>query len=85
MYKVILLCLFTISLCEGGTWRSWSASSGSVPGGSVLGGYDNGRPYYVIRADHDNGVLPGKYSPDLRQAFISFGGHEVGKASFQVK
>ena len=84
MFKVILICLFLVSLGECGSWRSWSASSGNVPGDSVLAGYDKGRPYYVIRAYHGSGVLPGKYSPDLRQAYVSFGGHEVEKSTFEV-
>lgn len=84
MIKIIFVFLFLISLIECGSWVSWNWNDGT-PSNGIIGGYDSGRPYYVIRAPHGGGLLPGKFSPDSRHAFISFGDYEVEKYSFEVK
>lgn len=70
--------------CE--EWIKWSTNKTSVPKDSVLVASDIAGSYYVIRAESDGEVSPGKFSPELQQAFISNDGQTVGNLKeFEVK
>ncbi|CAG0916305.1 unnamed protein product [Notodromas monacha] len=57
---------------------------GAVPDGAVVGGDDNGEPLYVARAEHNGEMLPGKVLPRHGVCYISWGGEEIPKHSYQV-
>jgi hypothetical protein len=53
-----------------GEWRS--ASNGDVPGDAFIGGFENGHPVYVARANFNNGLLPGMLSSRDRKVYVPF-------------
>jgi hypothetical protein len=77
MIKLLILIALT-SLGNCFQWRSWTAGNG------IPSGHYNGKTYYVIRAYYQNGLLPGKYSPDENYAYLSIGGYEVYVKDIQV-
>lgn len=67
----------------GGLWVD--ASGGQVPPGAVLGGQDcSGEPLYVIRAQHEGALIPGKLVASHGCAYVPWGGQEQGKPQYQV-
>nr|CAD7412574.1 unnamed protein product [Timema poppensis] len=64
---------------------SWiSSGSGSVPPGAVWAGKDSdGGDIYVGRASHEGDMLPAKVAPRHGGAFVSWGGEEHSKFSYE--
>ncbi|XP_070508817.1 atlastin-2-like isoform X2 [Chironomus tepperi] len=67
-----------------GIWVDWSTSKSGVPEFAVLGGSDKNGSYYVIRAKRENEMIVGKYCPQLKKAYIPYGGREVEVTSFEI-
>ncbi|CAG2056342.1 unnamed protein product, partial [Timema podura] len=65
---------------------SWiSSGSGDVPPGAVWAGKDSdGGDIYVGRASHEGDMLPAKVVPRHGGAFVSWGGEEHSKFSYEV-
>ncbi|XP_001606705.1 uncharacterized protein LOC100123099 [Nasonia vitripennis] len=62
-----------------------SASLGHVPEGSIVGGYQRGRPkYYVARVKHEGLLLMGKLQPDLRLAHVPYSGQELPFTNYET-
>ncbi|XP_045528031.1 uncharacterized protein LOC123716365 isoform X2 [Pieris brassicae] len=69
----------------GGTGVWVDASSGQLPPGAVVGGQDcNGEPIYVVRAQHEGALIPGKLVASHGCAYVPWGGVENGKSEYQV-
>lgn len=68
---------------QGG--QCWvAASSGQVPPSAFAGGEDNGEPVYVIRANFNGGLIPGKLVPSHGQAYVAWGGAENPVQDYEV-
>ncbi|KAJ3297810.1 hypothetical protein HK104_000117 [Borealophlyctis nickersoniae] len=53
------------------------ASDGNPPENAIVGGKEpDGRPLYIGRAPHANGIHPGKYAPHLKGLNYSYAGEE---------
>ncbi|XP_055548324.1 natterin-4-like [Wyeomyia smithii] len=62
----------------------WSADDG-IPQNALVAGLDqDGSPLYVARAHHEGDLIPGKFIPNRKQAFVSYGGLEVFKSDFEI-
>lgn len=68
-FVVSCAILFSFVHCE--EWINWSTNRTSVPKDSVLVSNDIEGSYYVIRVTKNGETSPGKFSPELQQAFIS--------------
>lgn len=60
------------------------ASSGQVPPSAFAGGEDNGESIYVIRANFNGGLIPGKLIPSHGQAYVAWGGAENPIQEYEV-
>lgn len=60
------------------------ASSGQVPPSSFAGGEDDGEPLYVIRANFNGGLIPGKLKSSHGCAYIPWGGAENAVNDYEV-
>lgn len=70
---------------QGGSGNWVDADGGQVPPGAVQGGQDcNGEPMFVIRAQHEGAIIPGKLVPSHGCAYVPWGGVENGKPQYQV-
>lgn len=81
-------CTGTDNLRYNGIWVSWDNRKGSRPDNSVYAGSDNASgSMYVMRVQfNNNGLIVGKYSPQVKAAWIPYGGVEYGGfSSFEVK
>nr|CAD7573406.1 unnamed protein product [Timema californicum] len=69
-----------------GPYVSWiSSGSGDVPPGAVWAGKDSdGGDIYVGRASHEGDMLPAKVAPRHGGAFVSWGGEEHSKFSYEL-
>ncbi|KAL7015611.1 hypothetical protein ACKWTF_016546 [Chironomus riparius] len=72
------------TLRTDGIWVDWNTYKSGIPEFAVVGGSDSNGYYYVIRANHDNEMIVGKYCPQLKKAFIPYGGKEYEKPYFEV-
>lgn len=62
----------------------WVPSSEHADNATV-GGHDvDGSPLYVGRAYHDGELVPGKVLPATRMAYVSHGGREHAKDTFEI-
>ncbi|KAF7281181.1 uncharacterized protein LOC143198744 [Rhynchophorus ferrugineus] len=68
--------------CGAQCWVA--ASSGEVPPSGFAGGEDNGESAYVIRANFNGALLPGKLVPSHRQAYVPWGGAENPVTEYEV-
>jgi Protein of unknown function (DUF3421) len=69
-----------------GTWIAWNSSRTGFPENSVVGGNDGNGILYIIRAEHKNEVIVGKYSVDSKTASIAYEDREVTDVNpFEVK
>lgn len=87
MSKIFLLLTFSLLFCsiQCEEWITWSANRTSVPKNSVIVSNDIQGSYYVIRVSKDGETSPGKFSPELQQAFISQDDQSVGSVTeFEV-
>lgn len=67
----------------GGT--CWvAASGGSVPPRAFPGGEDNGEPLYIIRANFQGGLIPGKLVPSHGTGYVAWGGNENPVSEYEV-
>ncbi|GBP08112.1 hypothetical protein EVAR_2910_1 [Eumeta japonica] len=57
-----------------------------LSGRAVVAGYEghDGSPLWVIRARHNNDLVPGKYAVKHRAAFIPFAGKEISVQDIEV-
>ncbi|XP_053617755.1 uncharacterized protein LOC128679495 [Plodia interpunctella] len=69
------------SLC-GGEPR-WVPVGNQLPHGAVIGGYENGS-LYIIRANHQGALTPGKFVPSEGLAYIPWGSVAHEKEDFEV-
>jgi len=56
------------------------ASDGDIPPGA----YNAGLPEYVVRAQHDGGIYPGTFLPQLGEVDIPWRGQIISKSKYQV-
>ncbi|CAG9581149.1 unnamed protein product [Danaus chrysippus] len=65
---------------------SWvKASNGHAPANSLVAGHDvTGEPIYVIRAEHEGDLIPGKLVSSNKAATISWGCKEILKTEYEV-
>lgn len=61
-----------------------AADSGSVPPSAFPGGEDNGEPIYVIRANFQGGLIPGKLLSSHGTAYVPWGGAENACPQYEV-
>ena len=65
-------------------WIS-TTSKAALPNNAVLAGRDtDGSPIYVGRSTHGADLIPAKVIPSKQIAYISHGGSEISKHSFEV-
>ncbi|XP_060654649.1 uncharacterized protein LOC132790206 [Drosophila nasuta] len=56
-----------------------------LPPLAIVAGYDSNRdPIYVARARHNGEMLPAKFIPNKKQAYVSWGGKEITKNDFEI-
>ncbi|XP_025829408.1 C3 and PZP-like alpha-2-macroglobulin domain-containing protein 8 [Agrilus planipennis] len=60
------------------------ASGGNVPPRAFVGGEDNGEPQYVIRANFQGGIIPGKLISSHGTAYVPWGGEENPVSEYEV-
>lgn len=79
-------CYGSMNLNAEGVWVRWDNQKTSPPDNAVDGGADSFGRLYVMRAQYqNNGIVVGKYSPALKQAWVPYGGTENGGfTSFDV-
>lgn len=69
--------------CGPGKWVS--ARDGDVPDGAIKAGQEaDGTPLYACRAEHANGVHPGKVRKAFKAANIPYGGKEIKVNPYEV-
>lgn len=61
-----------------------AAGNGQVPPRSFAGGEDNGEPLYVIRAQFNGGIIPGKLVPSHGTCYVPWGGQENAVPQYEV-
>ena len=62
-----------------------TSADGSLPPGAVVAGHDiNNEPLFVARAYHEGALLPGKFVPSHRVAYVPWGGKEISKHTYEV-
>lgn len=59
------------------------AANGEVPPNAVVGGSD-GEDMYVIRAQHEGAIIPGKLLASHGAAYVAWGGAENPKTEYEV-
>lgn len=65
--------------------QCWVASSGGrVPPRALAGGEDNGQPIFVVRANFNGGLIPGKLIESHGCAYIPWGGTENAVSEYEV-
>ncbi|XP_030755376.1 uncharacterized protein LOC115881830 [Sitophilus oryzae] len=65
--------------------QCWVASSGgAVPPSGFAGGEDNGESVYVVRANYNGALIPGKLVPSHGQAYVPWGGAENPVQEYEV-
>lgn len=71
---------------SGGSACWEKRSAGELADGAVPGGRDeeSGETLYVARAEHEGGVIPGKFVPSHAVTYISWGGQEIAKPDYEV-
>ncbi|CAH1179598.1 unnamed protein product [Phaedon cochleariae] len=57
---------------------------GAVPPRAFTGGEDNGEPIYVVRAQLNGGLIPGKLVPSHGVCYVPWGGQENAVAEYEV-
>ncbi|XP_048007033.1 uncharacterized protein LOC125242310 [Leguminivora glycinivorella] len=61
------------------------ARDGAVPPNAVVAGNSAaGEPLYIGRAKHEGSLTPGKVHPSHKNMYISFGGQEIPKNTYEV-
>lgn len=80
-------CPGTDNLRSNGIWVSWDNQRGSRPDNAVYAGSDSSGAMYVMRVQFDNyGLIVGKYTSEVKGAWIPYGGYEYGGfTKFEVK
>lgn len=77
-YLTSCSCGGTDNLVNNGMWVSWDNQRGSRPDNAVYAGSDTSGSMYVMRALFNNGLIVGKYTPEVKGAWIPYGGQEYG-------
>ncbi|XP_052859693.1 uncharacterized protein LOC128266943 [Anopheles cruzii] len=73
------LCLLLLA-----TWE-FCPPNAPIPQNAILAGHDtDGSPLYVGRAIYKDDQLPGKVAANRHLAYVSYGGREHTKSSFEV-
>jgi len=68
----------------GGGAPCWiPASNGELPPGAVEGGMD-GEPTFVARARHEGDLIPAKFVPSHRVAYVPYAGGEHPHSEYEV-
>ncbi|XP_023026511.2 uncharacterized protein [Leptinotarsa decemlineata] len=63
----------------------WAAArNGQVPPRAFAGGEDNGEPVYVVRAQFNGALIPGKLVPSHGVCYIPWGGAENAVPEYEV-
>ncbi|CAH1161215.1 unnamed protein product [Phyllotreta striolata] len=63
----------------------WAPSrGGQVPPRAFAGGEDNGEPLYVIRAQFNGALIPGKLVPSHGTGYVAWGGNENAVPEYEV-
>lgn len=80
-------CSGTDNLRSNGIWVTWNNQKGSRPDNSVYAGYSSSGSQYVMRVQfNNNGLIVGKYVPEVKSAWIPYGGYEHGGfTTFEVR
>ncbi|CAH1961261.1 unnamed protein product [Acanthoscelides obtectus] len=60
------------------------ASSGQVPPRAFAGGEDNGEPVYIVRAQFNGGLIPGKLVSSHGCSYVAWGGQENSVNEYEV-
>lgn len=60
------------------------ASGGYVPPSAFPGGEDNGEPVYIIRANYQGGLIPGKLIASHGTSYVPWGGQENPVSDYEV-
>lgn len=67
-------------------WVSWKSKWSGIPDLAVVGGKDeDGNDLYIIKAQTQYGVLPGKFNKFKSNGYVSYGENEIAVQSFQVE
>lgn len=79
-------CYGSLNLYAEGIWVTWDNQKTSPPENAIEGGADASGTLYVMRTQYgNNGIITGKYSPNRKAVWISYGGAEYGGfTSFDV-
>ena len=80
----ILAIFLLITSCNCMQWSAWSVENPDVPSNAVSAGTENDQKIYVIRARHADGLYPGKFMPDLKQAFVTYNRKDIPTKKFEV-
>lgn len=80
----ILSIFLLIASCNCMKWSAWSVDKLDIPNNAVLAGTENDEKIYVIRARHADGLYPGKFMPDLKQAFVTYNRKDIPTKKFEV-
>lgn len=62
---------------------TWINAEDQLPRGAFIGGFEN-ETLYIVRAEHMSSLTPGKFVPSQGTGYISWGGDEHPKESFEV-
>jgi len=68
----------------GGSYEWKAATGGNVPKFALVGGTDQGRPLYVIRAEMNGEPCAGKVFPHYGKGYIPYGGQEHEIYNYEV-
>lgn len=80
MFKILFFVVTLISFGDCYKWVPWNSRSYNLPSGAYAGQSS----YYVIRARHSGGLLPGHYDENENNAFVSYNGYEIPYQNFEV-
>lgn len=79
----VLLLVGAGAFAQAQVWHQDGA--GKYPADATPGGYEaNGTPLYIIRGDVQGSIAVGKFNPQQRAAYVSYGGKEIRLSRYEV-
>ena len=80
---LILFCLTTIAQ-QYPNLKWEKVDDGKIPNNAVIGGDEDGEPFYIARAYYLGGLHPGKTKEGWKTCNIGYGGKEVELGNYEV-
>lgn len=84
LLAIIFLAVTLTALTEAQEWIPWSVPQGVPPFQAPRGRENNYNPLYVIRAEYEGDLIPGKFSVEYKKGYVTYNGKEIIIQHFEV-